>query len=292
LSTPVSSPAQACHILAVPGSNGKSSAMMALLLFASYDRLRLQIYREHGPRGERINVASIGSATLLRFDDVGYFNRVYAPDEVVSERLAEVEAFYEGSPFGCELIGPTKGSSSCRIDRECRRHGWVQGGCYAWLAAQRAMITFLERPNCFEIRPPAETEQELFLLSYLRGFEANPDRFPAAVQNMRHLFKRPDLRFLMAYRAGKPAGVGMLYCLGNVAVLCAGATLPEHRRRGCHAALLEARIRLAAEHGCESIFSWAAAGGQSHANMERAGLRTVGITSAWRLPPDRERTPH
>jgi GNAT superfamily N-acetyltransferase len=153
------------------------------------------------------------------------------------------------------------------------------------------MIPFPGKPSCFETRPPDEAEQELFLHSYLRGFEANPERFPAAIQNMGHLFNRRGLRFLMAFHAGRPAGIGMLYCVGKVAVLCAGATLPEHRRQGCHAALLRARLRLAVEQGCERIFSWTMAGSQSHTNMERAGLRTVGITSAWRLLPNRERRP-
>jgi len=285
---PLSSSAQVYPISDVPGNNGPPAPMTALLLFASYDRLRLQIYREHGPCGERIKVGSIGSVTLLRFEDVGYFNRVYAPDEAVSEQLAEVEAFYDGSPFGCELIGPTNGSS-CRIDRECLRQRWVPGERYAWLAAPPAMIALPEGTNGFEVRPPGEAERELFLLAYLRGFEANTECVPAAVQNMRHLFKCPDLRFLMAFRAGRPAGIGMLYFAGKVAVLCAGATLPEYRRQGCHTALLRARLRLAVEQDCENIFSWAAARGQSHANMERAGLQTVGITAAWRLPADRER---
>src|SRR5262249_8286209 len=155
-------------------------------------------------------IGSVGSATLLRFQDVGYFNRVYAPDDTVWERLAEIEAFYQESPFGCELIGPTIGTS-CRIDRECGRRGWAPGVRYAWLAAPRAKFSFAESTRHFEIRLPAEAEQELFLLSYLRGFEANPERFSAAIQNMRHLFKRPDLHFLLALRAGRPAGIGMLY---------------------------------------------------------------------------------
>jgi hypothetical protein len=207
----------------------------------------------------------------------------------VSERLAEIKAFYQESPFGCELIGPANDSAR-NIDRECGRRGWVQGGRYAWLAARRTRVNLPERISRFEIRSPAETEQELFLLSYLRGFEANPERFCAAIQNMRYLFKRPELRFLLAFRAGRPAGIGMLYFHENVAVLCAGSTLPEYRRQGCHTALLSARLRLAVEQDCERIVSWAAAGGQSHANMKRAGLQTVGITSAWRLLANRERT--
>jgi hypothetical protein len=271
-----------------------SRAVLVLKRFAEYDRLRLRTYQERGPRGQRIGIASIGTATALRFDDVGYFNRVYAPDESVADRLAEVEAFYAGSPFGCELIGPALGVGAAqRVAHACERRGWAPGGRYAWLAGRSGELSGPEEPSGFELRPPEVSERERFLLTYLRGFEAAPDRFNAAVQNMRHLFERPELHFLFALERGRPAGIGMLYWTGSTAVLCAGSVLPADRHHGCHRALLAARIRLAVERGYEEVVSWATLGGRSQANMEHAGLRTVGITWAWKLPPDRCRClPH
>jgi GNAT superfamily N-acetyltransferase len=140
------------------------------------------------------------------------------------------------------------------------------------------------RTNELSIRHVSVEERESFLLSYLRAFEARPERFANALRNMRHLFGVPDLEFLMAWQGKQPSAVGMLYRAGKAAGLCAGATLPEYRRQGCHSALLAARIRLAEEQGCDEIFAWAAAGGQGHANMERIGLKTAGITTAWRPP--------
>lgn len=262
------------------GQGQESRSILASKLFARYDALRLQTYKEREGHGERIRIASIGSATLLRFDDVGYFNRIYSPDESIAERLPEVAAFYEGCPFGCELVGPIVGFAD-RLDRKCEQLGWKPAGRYACLHARIPTGVALTGDSEFAIRQPEIDEPVTFLLTYLRGFEAQPDRFQAAVKNMRHLFELPELTFLMAWKGRQPAGIGMLYRVGKAAFLCAGATLPDQRRQACHASLLAARIRLAMEQGCEEIFSWAAAGSQSQLNMERAGLKTLGIIAAW-----------
>ncbi len=68
---------------------------------------------------------------------------------------------------------------------------------------------------------------------------------------------------------------------GKTALLSAGATLPEHRKHGCHHAVIAARIKLARELGCTDIVSIAYADGESHHNMERLGLQTVKVTEAW-----------
>ena len=91
----------------------------------------------------------------------------------------------------------------------------------------------------------------------------------------------------MAWSGENTAGVGMMMRSGTAALLCAGAVLPEFRKKGCHSALLAARIRLAAEYGTEELYSWAILDGQSHANLEKAGLAPVGVTAAWRFVPER-----
>jgi GNAT superfamily N-acetyltransferase len=269
-----------------PGQHGErnnSLSAAAIRLFARYDSLRLRMYQERECHGDRIKISSIGSATALRFDEVGYFNRTYSPDQSVSESLPEIETFYSGGGFAGELIGPPEGADG-EMNRSCRTRGWVPGRRYAWLHAPLPMAMAPRHPNEFSIRDVLAEERESFLLSYLRAFEARPERFAHALRNMRHLFGVTDLLCLMAWQGKQPSGVGVLYRAGKVAGLCAGATLPEYRRRGCHAALLTARIRLAEEQGCDEVFAWAIAGGQGHTNMERIGLKTVGITTAWRAP--------
>jgi len=267
-----------------PAESGPFLAEMSFRLSAAYDRVRLSLYRDKGARGHLISIVSEGSLTLLRYEDVGYFNRVYAPDDDAAGRLESIEGFFRGSTHGCRLVTPNR-SPTGALARACESRGWLPDEAYAWLAT----TNLSPRPNGptdFEIRPPRRDERDLFLQVYLAGFEADPSRRPMAVENMRHLFSVPDLHFLFALQAGRPAGVGMMYRTGRSALFCAGATLPSHNRQGCHEGLLTARIRLAHELGCTGVHAWAFAGSQSQANMERVGLRTVSTTRTWRFLPD------
>jgi hypothetical protein len=257
-------------------------ALQALQHVACYDAMRLKTYRQKENLADRIRVSPLGSAIALRFDDVGYFNRVYCEDTTVFGKLPEIEQFYRGGPFGCELVGPPASSAErCSISRP----GWAPANTYAWMQTPRLRSLPPAQPGKFAIRPPAPSQRQEFLTTYLRAFDAQQDRFPAALRNMAHLFDIPELVFLMAWYDEKLAGVAMMMQHGTTALLCAGAALPEFREMGCHAALLAARIRLASESGCEQIYSWAMLGGQSLANLEKAGLSVVGLTTTWRYSP-------
>ncbi len=255
------------------------SAVSVLRLTAAYDAMRAETYRQKEKLGNRIRISSFGTAIALRFDDVGYFNRVYSPDENVFERLGEIEEFYRGSPFGCELVGPPES------DRTVDRPGWRPSTQFAWMSAPDSQILNPVSSAIFDIRPVRPEERQRYLVTYLRAFGAEQDRIPAALRNMRHLFDLPELDFLIAWRGTVAAGVGSMMRREGTAVLCAGAALPEFRAMGCHTALLRTRIRMARNQGCERLYSWAVSGGQSQANMERAGLETVGITQAWKFSP-------
>lgn len=257
-------------------------AIQALQAVARYDVMRVETYRGKENLADRIFVSPIGSAVGLRFDDVGYFNRVYCADDSVFETLPEIEAFYRGGSFGCELIGPPGAGHASRISRP----GWASANCYAWMYAEDCRLIAPTHQTTFVIRAPEPSQRQQFLITYLRAFDAQEDRFTAALRNMRHLFDRPELDFLMAWHGEKIAGVAMMMRDDRTALLCAGAALPEYREMGCHAALLAERIRLACESGCREIYSWATLGGQSQSNMEKAGLSVVGTTTTWRFSPE------
>src|SRR6185437_9044454 len=103
-------------------------AVKALQYASQYDSMRLETYREKESLAHRIRILRIGSAVALRFDDVGYFNRVYGADETVFDNLAEIEEFYRGGPFGCELVGPPLDSG-----RRIARPRWRPANSYAWM---------------------------------------------------------------------------------------------------------------------------------------------------------------
>ncbi len=81
----------------------------------------------------------------------------------------------------------------------------------------------------------------------------------------------------LAVDGDRPAATGALYAEGGVGWLGIAATLPEHRRRGAQTAILAARVRAAAEAGCEVLVTETGElqegkPSNSYRNIERAGF--------------------
>ncbi|MEJ5368093.1 MAG: GNAT family N-acetyltransferase [Bryobacteraceae bacterium] len=88
----------------------------------------------------------------------------------------------------------------------------------------------------------------------------------------------------LAWIEGRPVAAAGLSLLPPVAHLAGASTIPEARRRGAQQALLEARLRYAAEHGCALALMGAAPGSASQRNAERQGFRIAYTRLKWRLP--------
>lgn len=82
---------------------------------------------------------------------------------------------------------------------------------------------------------------------------------------------------------GKSGAAGTLCIHDGVALFGGSATIPELRRRGLQAALLEERMRYAFDHGCDLAMMVAQAGSDSQRNAERKGFRIEYTRSKWRL---------
>jgi hypothetical protein len=83
---------------------------------------------------------------------------------------------------------------------------------------------------------------------------------------------------------GQPIATGVLGIAGGVAHLAGAATVPEGRKQGAQLALLEGRLRHAAEQGCDLALMGAAPGSASQRNAERHGFRIAYTRIKWRLP--------
>jgi GNAT superfamily N-acetyltransferase len=82
---------------------------------------------------------------------------------------------------------------------------------------------------------------------------------------------------------GVPGAAGALIVHDGVGLFGGAATAPEMRRRGLQAALLEVRMRYAAEHGCDLAMMVAEAGSNSQRNAERKGFRVAYTRLKWKL---------
>ncbi|HEY0429641.1 MAG TPA: hypothetical protein VGC76_17805 [Pyrinomonadaceae bacterium] len=76
---------------------------------------------------------------------------------------------------------------------------------------------------------------------------------------------------------------GMLFIHEDVALMAGASTVPAERKRGGQTALLDARLRFAAECGCKIAMMGALPGSQSQRNAEKNGFRIAYTRTKWML---------
>jgi GNAT superfamily N-acetyltransferase len=153
---------------------------------------------------------------------------------------------------------------------------------WGWMAFRRE----LRNP------PPLETSLRLVTVDTAREAAAFSRLvrlsydLPEAVEP--RLAGLPDAGWVcwLAFDGDEPAGAAALYAAERVAYLSFAGTLPEHRGQGAQTALLAARIRQAAELGCElAITETGERRGDrpsnSYRNIMRAGFAEVEVTANW-----------
>jgi GNAT superfamily N-acetyltransferase len=94
---------------------------------------------------------------------------------------------------------------------------------------------------------------------------------------------RGQSTFFMADFDGQPGAAGVLCMHDGVALFGGSATIPELRRRGLQAALLQERMRYAFDHGCDLAMMVAEAGSDSQRNAERKGFKIAYTRTKWRF---------
>lgn len=90
---------------------------------------------------------------------------------------------------------------------------------------------------------------------------------------------------------GEPGAAGMLCLHEGVALFGGSATVPELRRRGLQAALLEERMRYAFHRGCDVAMMVAEVGSNSQRNAERKEFHIAYTRTKWASPLRRPMTP-
>jgi len=88
---------------------------------------------------------------------------------------------------------------------------------------------------------------------------------------------------LLAESAGQPIASAALGLGDRVAILAGASTIPRARNRGAQRALLQARLRIAAERGCDLVMMGAQPGSTSQRNAERQGFRIAYTRIKWHL---------
>jgi GNAT superfamily N-acetyltransferase len=80
---------------------------------------------------------------------------------------------------------------------------------------------------------------------------------------------------------GRAIGTGAVAIHNGIALLAGASTIPSQRKQGAQKALLEARLRHAAEQGCDLAMMGALPGSASQRNAERQGFRIAYTRIKW-----------
>lgn len=94
--------------------------------------------------------------------------------------------------------------------------------------------------------------------------------------------RRGGLAFL-AEIENQPIATGAMSIHNGVALLAGASTIPEARKQGAQLALLDSRLRYAAEQGCDVAMMCARPGSSSQRNAERHRFRIAYTRIKWRL---------
>jgi GNAT superfamily N-acetyltransferase len=130
-------------------------------------------------------------------------------------------------------------------------------------------------PDGVEVRRASPGEMELWTLTVAQGFA---EHFPvtAEILSVMKMFAMgKNSECYLARVEGKVAGGATLALRGKVAGLFGASTLPDFRKRGVQTALLQARLRRAAEAGCTMAVSLAQPGSVSQRNIMRQDFRVL-----------------
>jgi len=130
-------------------------------------------------------------------------------------------------------------------------------------------------PDGVEIWKAGRQEMDLWTLTVAQGFSENYPVTEESIKIMKVFGLSRGMECYLASIDGKVAGGATLSLRGKIAGLFGASTLPEFRKRGVQTALLRARLRRAAEAGCEIAMSLAQPGSHSQRNITKLDFRTL-----------------
>jgi GNAT superfamily N-acetyltransferase len=141
------------------------------------------------------------------------------------------------------------------------------------------------RPDTVEINPRIRIrtvgrgEAGLYASVSARGWSESPE-----VQGFIDGFARVSVEYatcLVAEIDGVAIATAALFMKDGVGLLAGASTVPEGRRQGAQAALLDWRLKHLAAHGCDLAMMAAAPGSASQRNAERNGFRIAYTRTKW-----------
>jgi GNAT superfamily N-acetyltransferase len=202
-------------------------------------------------------------------------------EELSADTLDAMEKFFQerGAPVQHE-VSPLAGTAALAL--LCARR-------YHPIEISSVLYRPVEEPggesrSAIRVRVTGPEEAKLWTETSARGWSHEHPELGAFLQELGMITTaRERSACFLGEVDGQPGGAAMLSLHEGVALFGGSATVPELRRKGLHAALLEARMRYAFQQGCDLAMMVALAGSESQRNAERKGFRIAYTRMKWRL---------
>lgn len=164
------------------------------------------------------------------------------------------------------------------VDVGARQTGFID---LLWSRVERREAAASTTDVTVRVIEPGSEDAQRFARVLLGGHEVPDDSFVDHWAAVALWPAEPEWWCYLAELDGEPVGAAALIVTDGIGYLANAATLPSGRQHGCHQALVEARLRDAADAGCELFLALANPGGGSHRNLERAGLGVAYTKVVW-----------
>jgi GNAT superfamily N-acetyltransferase len=203
-----------------------------------------------------------------------------------------IEAFYQqrGAPV-CHEVSPLAGPALLALLNE-RGYQPIEFTSVMFRPIQPGFHLPAPHNDRVRVRLIQADEQELWAQTGAMGWYTEaPELAGQLLELTRITAKKPGALPFLAELDGRAIAAGVLSLCEGVALLGGASTIPAARKQGAQFLLLEARLRWAAEHGCDvAMISAQPPGGASQRNAERHGFRIAYTRIKWRLQHRDERT--
>jgi GNAT superfamily N-acetyltransferase len=218
----------------------------------------------------------IGSPLTQTFG-LGVFDRITQAD------MEKLEAFFQqrGAHVHHE-VSPLAGASLVTLLNE-RGYQPIELTSVMYRHIERGIRLASPRNENVQSRLMRNGEEDLWAQTAAKGWSELIEFADIILQLSSITAKRAGGCSFMAELDGRPIATGAMFMHDGVALLAGASTIPEGRRQGAQLALLESRLRYAAEKGCDLAMMCASPGSASQRNAERQGFRIAYTRIKWGL---------
>lgn len=224
------------------------------------------------------------AGTHAMFDGIGspitqtFGLGVFEP--ISAEQISEIEDFFRSR--GADVfheVCPLADPSVFELIRK-RRYQPVEFSNVLYRPIDPDLRLHAARNEKIDVRVVEKNEVDLWAQTACEGWSDFPEVADFLKELNQVVAQSTGLSFL-AELDGHPVAAGALTIAGDVALLAGASTVPSARRQGAQNALLEARLRYAAAHGCTIAMMVTLPGSGSQRNSERHGFRIAYTRTKW-----------